>query len=376
VRSRCPLIEIFRRIYQREPEVASAAPGRVNLIGEHTDYNGGYVLPTALPQETHVLMARRTDRLVRACSVDLGADNVVTFELGSEARSHEWIDYVQGVTWALAERGARLAGVDMLVASKVPIGKGLSSSASLEVAVGRAMRDMFQLPLDDVDLAMVGHRAETGFVGAPVGIMDQMVCSLGDRSTALFLDAWTKAFEKVPIPDAVELGVIDSGIAHSHASGEYRTRRRECDEAAAMLGVEKLRDCTVDDLPRIARLPEPLNRRARHVVTENARVLRAVDALRRGDAPALGQLFLDSHRSMRDDFEVSLPDIDRLVDIAASHSQTYGARLTGGGFGGAIVVLCHRGDGADVVQRTTEAYRVATRCNGQVLIPLVNDNAA
>ncbi|HUP40972.1 MAG TPA: galactokinase [Vicinamibacterales bacterium] len=370
------MIEVFRRTFGRDAEVTGRAPGRVNLIGEHTDYNGGYVLPTALPQETHVLMARRDDQLVRACSVDLGAEHVVTFELGSEQRTHGWIDYVQGVTWALAERGARLSGVDMLVSSNVPIGKGLSSSASLEVAVGRALRDMFHLQLDDVDIAMAGHRAETSFVGAPVGIMDQMVCSLGDRSTALFLDAWTKAFEKVPIPDEIELGVIDSGIAHSHASGEYRTRRHECDEAAALLGVETLRHRTVDDLPQIARLPDPLNRRAQHVVTENARVLRAVDALRRGDAALLGRLFLESHGSMRDDFEVSVPDIDRLVEIAASDSRTYGARLTGGGFGGAIVVLCHRGEALDVTRRTVEAYHRATRRNGQVLIPDMHKNAA
>ena len=370
------MTEIFERTFARDVEVTGRAPGRVNLIGEHTDYNGGYVLPTALPQETHVLIARRDDRRVRACSVDLGVENLVTFELGSEQRRHAWIDYVQGVTWALAERGARLTGVDMLIESNVPIGKGLSSSASLEVAVGRALRDMFQLQLDDVEIAMVGHRAETGFVGAPVGIMDQMVCSLGDRTTALFLDAWTKAFEKVPIPVDIELGVIDSGIAHSHASGEYRTRRKECDDAAALLGVERLRDCTLDDLPKIARLPDPLNRRARHVVTENARVLRAVDALRRGDASSLGRLFLESHHSMRDDFEVSMPDIDRLVEIAASDSRTYGARLTGGGFGGAIVVLCHRGDAVDVTRRTIKAYRLATRCNGQVLIPDINENAA
>ena len=370
------MIEIFERLFARDVEVTGRAPGRVNLIGEHTDYNGGYVLPTTLPQETHVLIARRDDRRVRACSVDLGVETVVTFELGSEQRTHGWIDYVQGVTWALAERGARLTGVDMLVRSNVPIGKGLSSSASLEVAVGRALREMFQLRLDDVDIAMVGHRAETGFVGAPVGIMDQMVCSLGDRSTALFLDAWTKAFEKVPIPGDIELGVIDSGIAHSHASGEYRTRRKECDDAAALLDVEKLRDCTLDDLPKIARLPDPLNRRARHVVTENARVLSAVDALRRGDASSLGRLFVESHHSMRDDFDVSLPDIDRLVEIAASDSRTYGARLTGGGFGGAIVVLCRRGDAVDVTRGTVRAYRDATRCNGQVLIPDMHHNAA
>ena len=369
MRSRSALNEIFRRAFGRDAEHTGAAPGRVNLIGEHTDYNGGYVLPTALPQATHVLVARRSGHVVRACSVDLDPSSVATYELGSESRTHSWIDYVQGVTWALRERGIGLSGMDMLVASDVPIGKGLSSSASLEVAVGRVIREAFRVPLQDVDIAMIGHRAETAFVGAPVGIMDQMVCSLGDRSTALFLDAWTRAFEKVPLPAHVELGVIDSGIAHSHASGEYRTRRGECEQAAAMLGIEKLRDVSTDDLDRIARLPEPLNRRARHVVTENARVLKAVDAIRRNDAPALGRLFLESHASMRDDFAVSLPEIDRLVDICASHPSTYGARLTGGGFGGAIVVLCANGTAATSMHDAVRAYRAATHCNGEVLLP-------
>jgi galactokinase len=363
------LTDVFRRTFGRDWEVAASAPGRVNLIGEHTDYNGGYVLPTAIPQETRVLLARRSDRSVRVCSVDVDANSVATFELGAEKRTSSWVDYVQGVGWALGERAELPAGVDMLVSSDVPIGKGLSSSASLEVAVARALRDMFQLRLNDLDIAMVGHRAETGFVGAPVGIMDQMVCSLGDRSTALFLDASTKAFEKVPLPANVELGIIDSGIAHSHATGDYRTRRSECDEAAAALGVEKLRDVTPDDLPRIALLPDPLNRRARHVVTENARVLLAVDALRRGDAQTLGRLFLESHASMRDDFEVSLPEIDRLVEISASRAGVYGARLTGGGFGGAVVVLCEMGTAFDTTHDVIQSYSAATQCNGEVLLP-------
>ena len=361
--------EEFQRVFEREPEAAGSAPGRVNLIGEHTDYNGGYVLPMALPQKTHVFLARRADGVVRAYSTDIGAGSLTSFELGSEVRLHSWIDYVQGVTWALRERAARVEGVDMLVTSTVPLGKGLSSSASLEVAVARALRKRFQLGLDDVEIAMVAHRAETEFVGAPVGIMDQMVCSLGELSTALFLDTRTRSFEKVLLPANVEIGVIDSGIAHSHASGEYRVRRRECEEAAAMLGVRQLRELGIEDLKRLDGLPEPLNRRARHVVTENARVLAAVDAMRAGDAPTLGRLFLESHASMRDDFEVSLPEIDRLVEIAVNTPQTYGARLTGGGFGGAIVVLCDHGAAADVARAVTQAYGSAGGHDAQVLLP-------
>lgn len=361
--------ETFRRTFGRDAEITATAPGRVNLIGEHTDYNGGYVLPSALPHETRVLFARRDDRRVRACSADLGAASLTEFEIGAEQRNQAWADYLQGVTWALGERGAQLSGCDLLISSTVPIGKGLSSSASLEVSVARALNNAFDLKLSDVDIAMIGHRAETGFVGAPVGIMDQMVCSLGDTSTALFLDSATVTFEKIPIPPDVELGVIDSGIAHSHASGEYRTRRQECEEAAQQLGVRWLRDVSLHDLPRIEQLPAPLNRRARHVVTENARVLSAVEAMRRNDAQTLGRLFLESHASMRDDFEVSLPAIDQLVDIAASDRDTYGARLTGGGFGGAIVILCKRSAARTVTNRTQQKYASQTQCNGQVLLP-------
>jgi galactokinase len=366
------LNEDFQRVFGRISEINARAPGRVNLIGEHTDYNGGYVLPTALPQETRVQLASRSDRVVRAYSLDLGPASLTEFQLGREKRLQSWADYVQGVTWALAEQGAQLSGFDLLVASTVPIGKGLSSSAALEVAVGRALNIACKLQLSDVDIAMVGHRAETAFVGAPVGIMDQMVCSLGDRSSALFLDAATRHFEKIPLPSTIELGVIDSGIAHSHASGEYRTRRRECEHAATQLGVRLLRDVPPDDLSNVERLPEPLNRRARHVVTENARVLAAVEAIKRADARTLGALFLQSHASMRDDFEVSLPEIDRLVELASGDPDSFGARLTGGGFGGAIVILCRRGTAREVTRRTVATYRVATACNGQVLLPEVN----
>ena len=350
-------------------ETIAAAPGRVNLIGEHTDYNGGYVLPTALPQETTVALTKRSDRVVRAYSAELGDHGRMDFELGREQRTHTWIDYVQGVTWALADRGRTMTGCEIRVKSNVPIGKGLSSSAALEVAVGRALNAAFGLGLSDLDIAMVSHRAETEFVGAPVGIMDQMVCSLGDRSTALFLDATTRRFEKIPLPPDAELAVIDSGIEHAHASGEYRTRRRECDEAAQRLGVGRLRDITRAREAEIEQLPEPLNRRARHVITENARVLSAVDAIRRNDVHTLGTLFLQSHASMRDDFQVSLPDIDRLVEIAAEHPDTLGARLTGGGFGGAVVVLCRRARASDAARQIVDRYRTETRRAGAVLLP-------
>jgi len=364
------LSEIFETHFGHPDEVCASAPGRVNLIGEHTDYNRGFVLPIALPQRTYARLARRADRTVRALSVDVeaGAD-AVSYDLGGERRGRGWLDYIQGVTTVLASSGHRLSGFDLLVTSEVPIGKGLSSSASLEVSVIRALRQAYGLPLDDVAVAMMGHRAETEFVGAPVGIMDQFACSLADQRQALFLDASTGEYERVPLPAGAGLGVIDSGIAHDHATGQYGTRRRECEEAAAGLHIESLRDASISDLPRVATLPEPLNRRARHVITENARVIRAVAALRAGDVAELGRLFFESHASMRDDFAVSLPDIDLVVALAAQQPGLYGARLTGGGFGGAIVVLGRPDILASALATVVRQYRASTARDGRILLP-------
>ena len=354
--------------FGRYPDVCADAPGRVNLIGEHTDYNGGYVLPTVLPYKTEVQIGRRPDRVVRGASLNVPG-SPVAYRLGDETRSHGWIDYVQGVTWALAAAGHTTHGFDFVVSSQVPIGKGLSSSASLEVAMCRALRSAYQLCLTDLDIARTSHRAEAEFVGAPVGIMDQMVCSLGESATALFLDASTAAYETIPLPSEIEFGVVDSGIAHHHASGDYRIRRQECEEAARLLGVSKLRVLSSSDLPRIAELPEPLNRRARHVITENTRVLSAVAALRRNDPIALGHLFCESHRSMRDDFEISLPPIDRLISLAREDPRVLGARLTGGGFGGSIVLLCEASHAASATADLVDRYRTRTQLTAHALVP-------
>jgi galactokinase len=350
-------------------DTQASAPGRVNLIGEHTDYNGGYVLPAAIPHETVVRLVPRNDRLVNARSLDIQSDAATTFEVGHENVRRSWIDYVQGVTWALAERQAEITGFDLVVSSTVPIGKGLSSSASLEVATARALNDAFELGLTGTEIALLCYRAETAFVGAPVGVMDHMACSLGDRTHALFLDTASLCFEHVPLPGNLELGIVDSGISHAHAGGEYGTRRRECDEAARRLGVKWLRAITPDDLAGLAKLPDPLNRRVRHVATENARVLAAVRALQQSDLPALGALFLESHTSMRDDFEISTPEIDRLVDIATHEPGVFGARMTGGGFGGAVVIACAAGTAEFVTKRTAEKYTAELSIVARALLP-------
>ncbi len=323
----------FEQLFGRHAAVRTSAPGRVNLIGEHTDYNGGFVLPAAIPQQTVVEAAARTDRHVRLWSAQYPDEAPRTFVLGRETRAGGWIDYLQGLT-ALLPKGA-IHGFDARIASDIPVGSGLSSSAALQIAVGRALTAMFALPLDDIALARLAQRAEVEFTGAPVGIMDQMACSLADAATALFLDTRTLASERIPLPPGGALIVIDSGVAHDHAAGDYRVRREECADAARRLGVAELRDAV--DGPAAAALPAPLDRRVRHVLTENARVLETVAALRAGDHARIGALFATSHASMRDDFEVSIGAIDQLVEIAAATPGVHGARLTGGGFGGSIV---------------------------------------
>ena len=360
----------FASLFGRRPDASADAPGRVNLIGEHTDYNGGFVLPTPVPQRTRAELARRSDGRVRAWSAGWSRGvELEEYALGEESKQRAWIDYAQGVTVVLRAAGHALAGFDLRLTSDVPGGSGLASSAALEVAVLRVLRAAFALPIDDVTLAQLGQKCEREFVGAPVGIMDQMVASLGVEGVALFLDTRTLGTEAVAIPAGAALVVIDSGVKHEIAHGEYRTRRAECERAAALLGVPELRDVVGRDLPRVAELPDPLNRRARHVVTENARVIETVAAMKASDLARVGELFAASHASMRDDYQVSVPEVDALVQAAAADPAVFGARLTGGGFGGAIVALARAGDEAAAARRIGERYAADTGRQGTVLLP-------
>ena len=350
-------------------EVRADAPGRVNLIGEHTDYHDGFVLPCAVPQRTEAVLRTRDDRRVRVWSRQIGGEPVA-FEIGHERTGAGWGDYIQGLTWALRQEGMAVGGFDLHLESAVPLGSGLSSSAALEVATLRALRGAFELDLPDVRLARVAQRAEVEFVGAPVGIMDQMASSLAGEREALFLDTRTLAFERIPLPDALELVVITSGVKHQHAGGDYVTRRRESEAAGRALGVERLRDVGVDALGAIAALPPVLARRARHVVTENQRVLDARAALLSSDLPWLGRLFAASHASMRDDYEVSVAPVDLLVELAAAQTSVFGARLTGGGFGGAVVIAAASGSGRAVAAEVSADYARRTGQTPEVLLPL------
>lgn len=359
--------------YGRRPDAIATAPGRVNLIGEHTDTSEGLVLPIAIPRVTRVELARRNDRIASVGSASFGGGAPVTFEVGREVRQGTWIDYVQGTVQAAMKTGHALSGFDAWVTSDVPVGAGLSSSAALEVALLRALRSAFALGFDDVELAQLGRAAETDFVGAPIGIMDEMAASLATTDAALFLDTRSLAYEHVPLPPSLEVLVIDSGVTHSHASGGYAERRAEVDRAAYVLEVRTLRDAFERDArvtaAAIAMLAPPLDRRARHVVSENRRVLDAVAALRAGDEAALGALLAASHASLRDDFEVSVPDVDRLVTLAQADPDVIGARMTGGGFGGAVVALARKGTARAAGARICARYAASGSVVGSVIVP-------
>ncbi|HEY0833933.1 MAG TPA: galactokinase [Azospirillum sp.] len=327
--------DLFTTTFGTAPAATDKAPARANLLGEHTDYNNGFVLPTPLPYFTTVAVGPGAPGEVEAHAAQF--NETLTRRLDAEPNG-DWLDYVLGCVRAIKPQGVPVEGLRVTIESDIPMGAGISSSAALEVATLRALRRWLELSIDDEMLARLGQRAESGYVGMPCGIMDQMVSSVGRTGAALFLDTLSLDYRHIPLPQSHQLAVVHSGVAHRLTDGGYRQRRSECEAAAAALNVGSLRALDVDDLPAIEALPEPLNLRARHVVTENRRVLDGVAALERGDVAAFGRLMVESHRSQRDDYAVSLPEIDALVKTAMTRGAV-GARLTGGGFGGCIIAL-------------------------------------
>lgn len=337
---------LYETTFAARPEGVWGAPGRVNLIGEHTDYNDGFVLPFALAQRAAVAAGRSDERGWTFVSAQVGE----TVEVSAEALVPGlpgWAAYLAGVVWSLRTSGYPVdEGGRMVLSSDVPLGAGLSSSAALECASMAALCDLFGLEIEPIDRAKLARKAENEFVGAPTGLMDQAASTLCEAGQALFLDCRTLGFELVDLPlsqAGLEVMVLDTRTPHAHVDGEYADRRRACDAAAELLGVKALRD--VDDLDiALARLAddEVLMRRVRHVVTENRRVLDAVVAARAADFATLAKLMDASHASMRDDFEITVPSVDTAVE-AARAAGALGARMTGGGFGGCIVALVTTG---------------------------------
>jgi galactokinase len=356
-----PAAERARRAFAdrfgTEPEGVWAAPGRVNVIGEHTDYNDGFVLPVALPHTTRAAVARRTDARVAFASLQ-GDGAIVELDLGElvPGRPDGWAGYPAGVVDGLRERLA--GGVSVLVDTDVPVGAGLSSSAALTCSVALALSDLVAPELARTDLVELARRSENDFVGAPTGILDQSASLLCTVGHALFLDTRERRTEQVPLDLAaagLELLVVDTGTSHTHADGGYGDRRRECEDAAARLGVPALRD--VPDLAGLAALDDDvLLRRARHIVTENARVLDVVRILRgSADPREIGPVLTEGHASLRDDFQISTVELDACVDAAVA-AGAHGARMVGGGFGGSAVVLVDRDRAGAVADAVRERF--------------------
>jgi galactokinase len=344
------------------PEAFAQAPGRVNLLGEHTDYNDGFMLPVATPQRTGVALARSADDQHHLYSGTL--DGNVTFAAKGGSAPQGFGSYIEGCIRLIEATGVEVPPLRVFVTTNLPVGSGLSSSAALEVAMLRALRQLLGFALDDVKLAQIAQRAEIDYARVNCGIMDQMASSLCDERNMLFIDARSLEHRLVALPPGTELIVIDSGMPRTLAASKYNERRAECEEASRKLGVKALRD--VSDPEAVEGLPEPLRRRARHVVLEDLRVL---EAARGVSAERFGELMNASHDSLRDDYEVSIPELDQLVEALRAAPGVLGARLTGAGFGGACVALCRAGQARRAADTALSNYNKNGR-RGRILIPV------
>lgn len=335
--------QVFADTFGYAPSHSIQAPGRVNLIGEHTDYNDGFVLPCAIDYQTVIACARRDDRQVRVVAVDYdNQQDSFSLDTPIEPLSEPmWANYVRGVVKHLQQRDASFGGVDMVISGNVPQGAGLSSSASLEVAVGTVFQQLYQLKLDGAAIAVNGQEAENQFVGCNCGIMDQLISALGQQDHAMLLDCRTLGTRAVSMPEDVAVVIINSNFRRNLVGSEYNTRREQCETGARFFNKKALRDVTLEEFAAAEQQLDPLvAKRVRHVITENARTLEAADALSSGDLQRMGELMAASHASMRDDFEITVPPIDQLVEIVkAEIGPRGGVRMTGGGFGGCIVAL-------------------------------------
>ncbi len=355
----------FAAEHGRRPRIFRA-PGRVNLIGEHTDYNDGFVLPAAINFYTWVAVSARPDRTLALRSENFPGLAEYALDSPNNHRRHEWSDYVYGVALTLERAGKRLGGADVLVAGEIPIGAGLSSSAAIEVATGYALLENSGQPVERAELAKLCQLAENEFVGVRSGIMDQFISCFGRAGRALLLDCRSLDHRWVPLPEGLSLVACNTMVKHELASGEYNRRREECETGVHLLAehlpqVRALRDLTLADLEKYgASLPPVVYRRCRHVISENSRVLECVQALADDNLDAVGALMADSHRSLRDDYEVSCAELDLMVELATGIPGTVGARMTGGGFGGCTINLVRR-DYVDAFRSiVAEKYRQRT----------------
>ncbi|HWZ12840.1 MAG TPA: galactokinase [Acidobacteriaceae bacterium] len=377
--SKSALVLALHRQRFGEPAAMFAAPGRANLIGEHTDYSEGFVMPAAIDFSTVAAISPRDDS--RAVMYSANFDDLVEHSIAhvTAGRRDHWTDYPAGVLWSLEQEGLRFPGFNLTVAGDVPVGAGLSSSASIEVAVAMALLALSNQQLDLKRLAQICQRAENGFVGANSGIMDQLVVCCGKADHAMMLDCRTLDFKLVEIPSHVRIVLCNSMVKHSISGGEYNTRRAEIEEGVKILqrqnpSIKFLRDATMDDLlAHKAEMPDNVFRRCRHVITENQRVLDGAAAFESGDLKHFGQLMKQSHDSYRNDFEASCEECDILVELAQKLPGCYGARLTGGGFGGCTVNLVEDTDADAFVEAMRDGYKRAAGITAEIYLTKASD---
>ena len=372
----------FAEFYGSEPRLFRA-PGRVNLIGEHTDYNGGFVLPMAIDCEAAVAIAAGDDRKIRVYSVNLNESAEFDLDVETARRQGAWSNYIEGVARLLERQNIKSTGADVLIWSDVPSGAGLSSSAALETAVGLAISEISGQRIDRALLARIGQQTEHEYVGANIGIMDQFVSANAQKGAALLLDCRSLEFEHVPLDTKnVAVVICDTNVKHDLATSEYNTRRRECEQGVEILrqflpGIEQLRDVSETDFEKFAdQLPEIIRRRCRHVVTEIARTLSAAKALKQNDLQEFGRLMWLSHASLRDDYEVSCKELDIMVQLAGNCDEVLGARMTGGGFGGSTVNLIERDNLPQIIAEISAGYKKETNIEPTILISEPSEGAS
>ena len=370
--------QAFVQRFGETPSVVVRAPGRVNLIGEHTDYNDGFVLPMAIDRATWIALRPREDRRIVATSLDF--DETRAIEMGrlslDQDRGEGWLEYLKGVVWAMQDAGLPLKGWEGTVAGDVPIGAGLSSSAALEMATARALAHVSGLHWDAAPMARLGQRAENRWVGVNCGIMDQLISAAGVAAAALLIDCRSLETSPAPLPQGTVVVVLDTATRRGLVDSAYNERRAQCEAAAAFFGVKALRDVTSAQITARARELDPTTlRRARHVVTENERTLAAAAAMREGDAGRLGQLMNQSHDSLRDDFEVCNDGLNTMVDFARRAPGCHGARMTGAGFGGCAVALVATDKAEAFVGQVTADYERVTKLKPNVYVSPATNGA-
>ena len=371
------LTQQFNSHFNAKPDFIVRAPGRVNLIGEHTDYNDGFVLPMAIDRAVWIALKPRTDGKVRIFSLDLEAESA--FELASLTRGDTWIEYPKGIASALQNAGYKLNGFDAVMTGDVPRGAGLSSSAAVELGVARAFSVVSGFEWDASVMAKFAQKAENEWVGVNCGIMDQMASAACKEGYALFLDCRSLEIQHAPLPQGISVVILDTSTRRGLVDSAYNERRSQCEEAAQWFGVKALRDVSVDEFQRKMKedsgLSEIAAKRAKHVITENARVLEAIQAMKNSDVKRLGELFNASHDSLRDDFEVTNDALNIMVECAREQESCYGARMTGAGFGGCAVALVDEEKAEAFVQAVSAAYKQRSGCEASIYVCEASEGA-